>query len=154
MSTRRRHAACVLVLGIAMVAAACATDSDTDVAAPVSSSSAVPEVITAAQPPPAPPFIDRVQVVQLPSGTSVQVYPTASGRAAQGVGDNAVAWAEVLADDPGADTPGMRAQFDCHWTFARIVAPDKPSWNLEPWRPVVSARQMIDDRCNPGGAEE
>ncbi|MGJ0118008.1 DUF2599 domain-containing protein [Williamsia sp. MIQD14] len=156
MSTRRRYAACTLVLGVAMAAAACSTGSDTDVAASSSTppSSTAPEVITASQAPAVPPFIDRVQVVTLPSGTSVQVYPTASGRAAQGAGDNAVAWAEVLADDPGADTPGMRAQFDCHWTFARIVAPDKPSWNLEPWRPVVSAQQMIDDRCNPGGAEE
>ncbi|MCX6469324.1 MAG: DUF2599 domain-containing protein [Corynebacteriales bacterium] len=154
MSTRRRHAAYGLVLGAAMVASACSTDSGTDATVSTPPPTTTPEVITASQAPAEPPFIERVQVVTLPSGTSVQVYPTASGRAAQGAGDNATAWAEVLADDPGADTPGMRAQFDCHWTFARIVAPDKPSWNLEPWRPVVSAQQMIDDRCNPGGAEE
>jgi hypothetical protein len=47
----------------------------------------------------------------------------------------------------------MRAQFDCHWRFARIVEPDKPSWNLEPWRPVVTESEMVDARCNPGGPE-
>jgi hypothetical protein len=48
----------------------------------------------------------------------------------------------------------MRDQYACHWRFARIVDPDKTSWNLEPWRPVVSESEMIGSRCNPGGAEE
>ena len=37
--------------------------------------------------------------------------------------------------------------------FARIAEPDKPSWNLEPWRPVVTESEMVDSRCNPGGPE-
>ena len=53
----------------------------------------------------------------------------------------------------GADTPGMRAQFACHWGLARLLVPDKPSWNLEPWRPVVSSGEMLADGCHPGGAE-
>ena len=55
---------------------------------------------------------------------------------------------------PDAGTPGMRAQFDCHWTYARLVAPDKHSWNLEPWRPVVGAQAMTRAGCNPGGGDE
>ena len=47
------------------------------------------------------------------------------------------AWAEVLASAPDADTPGMRAQFLCHWQLAEFAEPGKTSWNLEPWRPSV-----------------
>lgn len=54
---------------------------------------------------------------------------------------------------PDADTPGMWEQFDCHWTWARILEPDKATWNIEPWRPVVSVEGMLVDGCNPGGPE-
>jgi hypothetical protein len=100
-----------------------------------------------------PPFIARVQWVRGSGGRSLQIFPTSSGRTAPGTADDDEAWAEVLRLAPDADQPGMRAQFDCHWTFARVVEPDKPSWNLEPWRPVVSDSQMVDARCNPGGPE-
>ena len=62
------------------------------------------------------------------------------------------AWAEVLALSPDADTPGMRAQFVCHWQFAEFAQPGKTSWNLEPWRPVVDDAEMVASGCNPGGA--
>ena len=100
-----------------------------------------------------PPFISRVQWVRGSGGRSLRVFPTASGRTAQGTADADEAWAEVLGLAADADQPGMRAQFDCHWRFARIVEPDKPSWNLEPWRPVVTESEMVDARCNPGGPE-
>ena len=86
--------------------------------------------------------------------TRLQVFPTESGRYVQGETGLDPAWAEVVALDPTADSPGMREQFACHWRFARIVAPDKTSWNLEPWRPVVTDAEMVASRCNPGGAEE
>ena len=102
---------------------------------------------------PAPPFVGSATWVRGSGGRSLHVVPTAAGRAAQGAGDAAEAWSEVLRLAPDADQPGMRDQFDCHWTYARLVAPDKPSWNLEPWRPVVSADQLVQARCNPGGPE-
>ena len=90
--------------------------------------------------------------------TSLRVYPTVSARMAarqSAVGAAAdEAWAEVLALSPDADTPGMRAQFLCHWQFAEIAQPGKTSWNLEPWRPVVDDAEMVASRCNPGGPEE
>ena len=86
-------------------------------------------------------------------GRSLHVVPTAAGRAASGPSDEARAWGEVLRIAPDADQPGMQAQFDCHWVYARLVQPDKPSWSLEPWRPVVTDQQMVDARCNPGGPE-
>ncbi|UZF57371.1 DUF2599 domain-containing protein [Gordonia polyisoprenivorans] len=101
-----------------------------------------------------PPYIDHVQWVQTQVGPSLQIYPTPSGRKTTSDNGADVAWAEVLALAPNADTPGMRAQFDCHWTYARIVASDKPSWNIEPDRPVVSQQEMINTMCNPGGPEE
>ena len=138
-------------MAVALLLSACGSATP---GAPASSSpSTPPAVITSSVAPAVPPFIARVVWVDTPSGRSLQVYPTASGRRAQGDGDAAEAWREVLAADPAAGTPGMQAQFDCHWTFARLVAPDKPSWNLEPWRPVVDRQQMIAARCNPGGPE-
>ena len=101
----------------------------------------------------APPFIARVQWVRGSGGRSLHIVPTASGRSARGASDDDEAWSEVVRLAPDAVQPGMRAQFDCHWTYARLVQPDKPSWNIEPWRPVVSESQMVSARCNPGGPE-
>jgi hypothetical protein len=105
-----------------------------------------------------PPFVDHTEWAQLGQLTSLRVYPTPSARVASrrlgsaGAADEA--WAEVLAQSPDADTPGMRAQFICHWHFAEIAQPGKTSWNLEPWRPVVDDSEMVASRCNPGGSEE
>ncbi|MBT0566014.1 DUF2599 domain-containing protein [Williamsia sp. CHRR-6] len=152
MSLLRKHIGVSVMLGSVLVATTACGDSPNSGAAAGPTATFVPDVVTA--PPARPPFIDHVTWVTLASGRSLQVYPTPSGRRAAGADDDDRAWAEVVADDATADSPGMRAQFDCHWTFARLVAPDKPSWNLEPWRPVVSAEEMIATRCNPGGAEE
>ena len=64
------------------------------------------------------------------------------------------AWAEVLTLSPDAAIPGMSEQFLCHWQFAELIEPGKISWNLEPWRPEVSAEEMATTGCNPGGTEE
>ncbi|MGV9669401.1 DUF2599 domain-containing protein [Gordonia sp. NPDC003504] len=101
-----------------------------------------------------PPYVDHVEWVSTAVGPSLQIHPTVSGRKTYSDDGADVAWAEVLKLAPDADTPGMRAQFDCHWTYARLVAPDKPSWNIEPQRPVVDEQQMVATRCNPGGPEE
>ena len=101
-----------------------------------------------------PPYIDHVTWVQTEVGASLQIYPTPNGRKTYDAAGADEAWREVLADAPDADTPGMRAQFDCHWNFARAVAPDKPSWNIEPSRPVVTDQVMFETRCNPGAPEE
>jgi Protein of unknown function (DUF2599) len=111
-----------------------------------------------ADPGQSPPFIDRTEWAQWGGLPSLRVFPTPSGRkAASQPGTAALAdeaWAEVLARSPDADTPGMRAQFICHWQFAELAQPGKTSWNLEPWRPVVDDAEMFASRCNPGGPEE
>ncbi|WP_055475212.1 DUF2599 domain-containing protein [Gordonia sp. HS-NH1] len=101
-----------------------------------------------------PPYIERTEWTDTAVGPSLSVFPTRSGRYTTEPGAMASAWAEVVALDPTADTPGMRAQFDCHWRFARLVEPEKPSWNLEPGRPVVAEEDMVGAGCNPGFAEE
>ena len=101
-----------------------------------------------------PPYVDHVTWVSTAVGPSLQIYPTPNGRASIADDGAQVAWREVLALAPDADTPGMNAQFVCHWNFARAVDPNKPSWNIEPQRPVVDDSTMIATRCNPGAPEE
>ncbi|BBX98387.1 DUF2599 domain-containing protein [Mycobacterium lacus] len=105
-----------------------------------------------------PPFVDHTEWMHWGRMTSLRVYPTPSGRvAARQLGTGAAAdeaWAEVLALSPDADTPGLRAQFVCHWQFAESAQPGKASWNLEPWRPVVDDSEMVASACNPGGPSE
>lgn len=84
---------------------------------------------------------------------TLKIAPTPAGREAWGADDSAAAWQEVLRLHPDADTPGMWEQFDCHWTWARLLEPNKPTWNVEPWRPVVASDQMLVEGCNPGGPE-
>ncbi|EFV92318.1 hypothetical protein ES5_06712 [Dietzia cinnamea P4] len=103
--------------------------------------------------PPAPPFIAAATWADSDYGVTLEVAPTDSGRRAWAEGDAEAAWQEVLRLAPDADTPGMWEQFDCHWTWARLLEPDKPTWNVEPWRPVVSPERMLAEGCNPGGPE-
>jgi hypothetical protein len=77
-------------------------------------------------------------------GRSLAVDPTDWARAAGSAAQEAT-WAAVIGAEPEADTPGMRAQFQCH----ALGAPDKASWNLEPWRPEVDGLEMLAARCNP-----
>ena len=103
-------------------------------------------------------YVDHTEWVSFGSGSSLRVYPTAYARAAavqigaEVAGERA--WGEVLAQAPDADTPGMRDQFLCHWSYAEFARPGKTSWNLEPWRPVVDGVRMLESGCNPGAAEE
>ncbi|WP_234817897.1 DUF2599 domain-containing protein [Mycolicibacterium sphagni] len=113
----------------------------------------------AADPLPAPPYIDHAQWVQWGDLKSLQIYPTPAGRAAAAQllkppWEIDEAWGEVLALAPDADLPGMRDQFVCHFRFAEIAQPGKVSWNLEPWRPVVDDDTMTQTGCNPGGLKE
>ena len=107
---------------------------------------------------PDPPYVDHVQWAKWGDMSSLRVYPTKAGRmASTQPGTDAQAgeaWTEVLTLSPDADIPGMRAQFLCHWHYAELVEPGKVSWNLEPWRNVVSDDEMIAAGCNPGGTHE
>jgi len=77
-------------------------------------------------------------------GRSLAVAPTDWARDAGQAGVDLV-WAELVAADPEVDTPTMRDQLECH----AIGAPDKATWNLEPWRPDVGLVATMAARCNP-----
>ncbi|MCM3533422.1 DUF2599 domain-containing protein [Cellulosimicrobium funkei] len=77
-------------------------------------------------------------------GRSLAVDPTAWARAAGQAGRELV-WAQVVAAEPEADTPTMHDQLVCH----AVGAPDKATWNLEPWRPDVGLLATMSARCNP-----
>ncbi|GLE55498.1 MULTISPECIES: DUF2599 domain-containing protein [Mycobacteroides] len=99
-----------------------------------------------------PVLIDHVSWGATSLGRTLRVYPTPLGRTYEAPDGADIAWAEVLALAPDAQTPGMRMQFDCHW-YGRVFIPNKPSWNLEPWRPQVDEALMTVSQCNPGGPE-
>ncbi|MGW4364304.1 DUF2599 domain-containing protein [Nocardia takedensis] len=99
------------------------------------------------------PLIDHVEWTENVDGARLLVFPTVAGRRTVTGGNDERAWQEVLARAADAETPGMRDQFLCHWEWARLVAPNKPSWNLEPWRPDVGYQATVQASCNPGGPE-
>lgn len=117
-----------------------------------------PAGVAAANPVPGAPFVERAEWVHWGDLSSLRVYPTIAARETSidsGTSWQAdEAWTEVLALAPDAEIPGMREQFMCHWNWAEAAEPGKTSWNLEPWRPEVDAKQMIAAHCNPGGTEE
>ena len=114
--------------------------------------------LASADPLPGPPYVDHVQWPKWGDLSSLRVYPTdAARKASLQPGTDAQAneaWTEVLTLSPDADSPGMKAQFLCHWHYAEFVEPGKSSWNLEPWRNEVSEEEMVAAGCNPGGTEE
>jgi len=77
-------------------------------------------------------------------GRSLAVDPTAWARTAGAAGRD-VLWTALVAAEPEADTPGMHDQLACH----ALGAPDKATWNLEPWRPDVGLVAVLAARCNP-----
>lgn len=138
----------------ATVTATSTSTATSTVATSTTANSSSEPVSTQQTPTLPPPYIKGADWVDTEVGPSLQIRPTRNGRDVSGDTAGDEAWQEVLALYPDAQTPGMRAQFDCHWTFARLVDPEKTSWNLEPERPVVSESEMISARCNPGFAEE
>ena len=77
-------------------------------------------------------------------GESLAVTPSAWGRVSGQTGYG-LGWADVLRMEPAADTAVLEKQFRCH----QLGAPDKATWNLEPWRPDVSYLAYVAARCNP-----
>ncbi|WP_028478009.1 DUF2599 domain-containing protein [Nocardia sp. CNY236] len=129
-----------------------ASSDQTTTSRPVPPSSISPSTPTI-DPHAGQPLIDHVEWVDTIDGPRLLVFPTRAGRQTTFADADDRAWREILAHSPEADSPGMRDQFRCHWVWARLVQPDKPSWNLEPWRPAVGYPATVDAQCNPGGPE-
>ncbi|MEU8898583.1 DUF2599 domain-containing protein [Nocardia sp. NPDC048505] len=145
-------------LACALTLAGCGSDAAPPAAAP--STVAPPSTTRAAvaatptvDPYAGVPLIEDVEWTTAVDGARLLVYPTTAGRRTSYPGSDDRAWQEVVDAAPDANSPGMRDQFICHWVWARLVQPDKPSWNLEPWRPAVGYQATVDASCNPGGPE-
>jgi hypothetical protein len=90
------------------------------------------------------PLIEGTNWGEREGGRSVSVTPSRCLRDAMGLQIDA-AWAELIAKEPEADQAGMRDQLLCHM----LGAPNKATWNLEPWRPVVGLPNVMRAGCNP-----
>jgi len=77
-------------------------------------------------------------------GRSLAVTPADWSRRG-GLAADALVPAQVVAAEPEAGTATMRDQLACH----QHGAPRKARWNIEPWRPRVSALELVAARCNP-----
>jgi hypothetical protein len=77
-------------------------------------------------------------------GKSLAVTPSAWARDG-GLAASELTWAQLVALEPNADSGTVRDQLRCH----QLGAPDKATWNLEPWRPQVDGLALIAARCNP-----
>lgn len=85
---------------------------------------------------------------QAEGGKSLWVTPSQWGRSG-GLTVMEHGWPSVLelvgVTGPEANSDSMRNQFQCHV----IGAPNKETWNLEPWRPDVGLLKFMAARCNP-----
>lgn len=88
--------------------------------------------------------VERTDWGEREGGRSLAVTPTAWARQARTAGVDVV-WSELVADDPEIESATMHDQLVCH----SIGAPDKATWNLEPWRPDVGLLTVLAERCNP-----
>lgn len=89
-------------------------------------------------------------------GWTLKVIPTTWARLnAGGYAVGVAGWNELYSKykNRGLNTnlDGMRDQFICHQQIVAIRAPNKPSWNLDEWRPNVSYAATVAAQCNPGG---
>lgn len=80
---------------------------------------------------------------------SLEIVPAEALRECRTAAGTDAGWAQVLSLAPGADAPGMEAQYLCHVRFASF----KDVWHIEPWRPVVDGPAMALAACNPGGPD-
>ncbi len=112
-----------------------------------------------ARPPGSPQYIDHTEWVFRGDRATLRIFPTAWGWAAAGPFSNGAqsydAWAELLENTPDANTLSMQKQFFCYWQLASFTNPGKVgTWNLEPWRRVVSDMITQNSGCDPGGPED
>ncbi len=77
-------------------------------------------------------------------GRSLAVDPTDWARRAGEAGLDLIR-TQLVAAEPEADSTTMEHQLVCHV----LGAPDKATWNLEPWRPDVGLILTATAHCNP-----
>lgn len=163
-SPPRRAAPAIVVVGAVAVALGLLTGCTaappqapvpTTPAAAASAPAPTPEPTPAPEatpPDPSPsPTVDRGPALESATwgedegGRSLAVVPAPWVRTAEDFAAVDQLWAELVETYPEADSPGMYDQLVCHV----VGAPEKDSWNLEPWRPDVGLPAVMRARCNP-----
>ena len=90
-------------------------------------------------------------------GFTLMVTPTSWQRVWNGYYPAKAGWNELYSKyrNRGLNTnlDGMKDQYMCHVQIVSVRSPNKPTWNLDEWRPNVSYAQTINASCNPGGAK-
>jgi Protein of unknown function (DUF2599) len=102
-------------------------------------------------------LIDHATWVHHAEGWTLQVTPTGWQRFWNGYWPASAGWDELYSKyrNLGLNTnlQGMRDQYICHVQIVSVRAPNRPTWNLDEWRPNVGYVQTINSSCNPGGAK-
>lgn len=102
-------------------------------------------------------LIQEANWVRHTEGWTLQVTPTAWQRFWNGYWPGAAGWDELYAryrwSGLTTNLEGMRDQYICHVQIVSVRAPERPTWNLDEWRPNVGYTQTINSYCNPGGAK-
>jgi Protein of unknown function (DUF2599) len=111
------------------------------------------------RPPGSPQYIDHTVWEYHGDRATLRIFPTMWGWGSGGMFSNGAqmydAWAELMANAPDANTLSMQNQFFCYWQQNAFTNPGKVgTWNLEPWRPVVSNTILFHSGCNPGGPDD
>ncbi|MCL2736247.1 MAG: DUF2599 domain-containing protein [Propionibacteriaceae bacterium] len=104
-------------------------------------------------------LISSATWVHYAEGWTLQVTPTAWARswafsslsAAVGAADWNELYAKYRSSGLNTNLTGMRDQLICHQVFVAVRYPNKPTWNLDEWRPNVGFVQTVNAQCNPGG---
>ncbi|QGW76230.1 DUF2599 domain-containing protein [Pseudomonas alkylphenolica] len=95
-------------------------------------------------------YIERAAWKYRDNQYSLEITPTTCGRQITDQ-DTAHFFDELVRDyaDPvyWKNTHGLRHQLICHF----IIARNKPTWNIEPWRPDVGLDKTIEGSAEFGG---
>ncbi|MGC1333689.1 DUF2599 domain-containing protein [Pseudomonas sp.] len=94
-------------------------------------------------------YIDHVQWSGQGNTASLSITPTDCARQHIPEPEHAFAVDELVdrwaSDARFINARGMRDQFRC----LMVTYPDKPEWNIEPWRPDVGYQATLAADCNP-----
>ena len=93
-------------------------------------------------------YIERGVWVYRYSEWTLELEPTVCGRAISS-NETAYMFYEIAKKFGGSpywqNTRGMINQLTCHLVIAR----NKPTWNMDPWRPYIGHSATVAAECNP-----
>ncbi|ACZ31255.1 hypothetical protein Xcel_2237 [Xylanimonas cellulosilytica DSM 15894] len=152
MPARRRLAA-LAALGVVLAGCTPAAPAPTPSTSAPSTTAAPSSPLTptpSPSPSPSPsvdpgPALESATWGEREGGRSLVVVPAPWVRSSEDPTAIDRLWSELIEAEPEADTTVMHDQLVCH----AVGAPDKDTWNLEPWRPDVGLVAVLRARCNP-----